>query len=72
MKSAIKAVKPLASGRNRDQRPSFFVSKEDIGSGSESNSDDGSNPLDRMDKLLSNADEQHKEGTRISTIVNKT
>jgi hypothetical protein len=33
------------------------VSKEEIASGSESDGDDDSNPLDRMDKLLSNADE---------------
>jgi hypothetical protein len=45
LKNKIIPVKPLASGRNRDKRPSIMFTADQLGSGTDSGSDNG-NPLD--------------------------
>jgi hypothetical protein len=64
LKNRITPVKPLASGKNRDKRPSILFSADQLGSDNDSEEDQNDDPMNRMDKLLKNTNEG-REGSRI-------
>ena len=64
LKNKITPIKPLASGKNRDKRPSILFSADQLGSDNESEDDLNDDPMSRMDKLLKETNSE-REGSRI-------